>query len=58
MDLQLTPARLAGTVRLPASKSVAHRMLLCAAFAEGESALSGFSLSADMAHRLKSAGTR
>ena len=48
MDLTLTPARLAGTVRLPASKSVAHRMLLCAAFAEGESALSGFSLSADM----------
>ncbi len=48
MNLRITPARLEGTVKVPASKSAAHRLLLCAAFADGESRLSGFSPSADM----------
>ena len=48
MNLLITPAKLQGTVKVPASKSAAHRLLLCAAFANGESRLSGFSPSADM----------
>ncbi len=48
MNLLITPAKLQGTVKIPASKSAAHRLLLCAAFANGESRLSGFSPSADM----------
>ena len=48
MNLQITPAKLQGNVKIPASKSAAHRLLLCAAFARGESRLSGFSPSADM----------
>ena len=34
-DLLLSPACLAGQVRVPPSKSVAHRALLCAALAQG-----------------------
>ena len=53
MNLLITPRRLSGTVKVPASKSMAHRLLLCAAFAEGESCLSGFSPSADMEATLR-----
>lgn len=48
MNLTITPRKLMGTVKIPASKSVAHRLLLCAAFSGEESRLSGFSPSADM----------
>ena len=39
MNVAITPALLEGTLRVPASKSMAHRMLICAALAEGTSAL-------------------
>ncbi len=39
MRLKITPAKLCGRIRVPASKSILHRQLLCAAFAEGESIL-------------------
>jgi 3-phosphoshikimate 1-carboxyvinyltransferase len=32
MDMTLSPGKLKGSVTLPASKSMAHRMLICAAF--------------------------
>ena len=34
MDITLTPGKLRGTVAVPPSKSMAHRMLICAAFAK------------------------
>ena len=34
MDISLTPGKLRGTVAVPPSKSMAHRMLICAAFAK------------------------
>lgn len=37
MDITINPKKLCGSVEAPASKSVAHRMLICAALAEGKS---------------------
>ena len=34
MDITLQPGKLSGTVTVPPSKSIAHRMLICAAFAD------------------------
>lgn len=39
MDITITPTRLSGTVRIIPSKSQAHRLLICAAFAEHETVL-------------------
>ncbi len=39
MDITITPAKLSGTVRIIPSKSQAHRLLICAAFAERETIL-------------------
>ncbi len=44
----LYPARLSGAVRIPPSKSVAHRMILCAALARGRSVIAPVSPSRDM----------
>ena len=41
MNVAITPALLEGTLRVPASKSMAHRMLICAALAEGTSVIHG-----------------
>lgn len=48
MNIQITPTKLHGTVRVPASKSMAHRMLICAALAPGVSVISGVDLSRDI----------
>lgn len=48
MNVEITPSKLCGTVRIPASKSVAHRMLICAALAEGTSVISGVDISRDI----------
>lgn len=48
MNVEITPAKLHGTVRIPASKSVAHRMLICAGLAEGTSTISGVDISRDI----------
>lgn len=39
MDIIINPAKLAGTVTAIPSKSQAHRLLICAAFAEGKTTL-------------------
>lgn len=44
----LTPSRLHGSVTVPPSKSAAHRAILCAALARGESRLSNIADSEDM----------
>lgn len=48
MKLKISPSRLCGEIKAPPSKSYAHRMLICAALAEGESRISGISGSEDM----------
>ncbi|MBQ4642300.1 MAG: 3-phosphoshikimate 1-carboxyvinyltransferase [Oscillospiraceae bacterium] len=39
MDITIYPKKLSGTVRAVSSKSVAHRMLICAAFSDGPTEL-------------------
>ncbi len=46
--ITITPSPLAGQVRIPPSKSMAHRMLLCAALADGDSVVSNIALSDDI----------
>lgn len=48
MDITITPAKLKGTVTPPPSKSQAHRLLLAAALAGGESVISNVALSQDI----------
>ena len=48
MDIRITPALLHGDVQIPASKSCAHRALICAALADGRSVLSGITMSKDI----------
>lgn len=48
MDIQIIPARLSGAVTPPPSKSQAHRMIIAAALATGESRIRNVALSADI----------
>lgn len=48
MDLKITPKKLSGSVEVPPSKSVAHRMIIAAALAEGTSTISNLSPSVDI----------
>lgn len=48
MDIKITPKKLRGRVEVPPSKSVAHRMIIAAALAEGTSEISNLSLSVDI----------
>lgn len=48
MDIKVYPGKLKGTVKVPPSKSMAHRALICASLAEGRSTVRGISDSKDM----------
>lgn len=48
MDIKVTPGRLSGKVCAPPSKSVAHRLLISAALAQGVSHVDGLAESADI----------
>ncbi len=48
MDITFLPEKLSGTVRVPSSKSVSHRALICAALAEGTSCVRDISMSQDI----------
>ena len=48
MQVKIEPGTLRGTVAAPPSKSMAHRMLICAALAEGESIVRPIELSEDI----------
>lgn len=48
MNMKITPHRLCGSVRIPPSKSAAHRNLICAALSKGESVISPFCTSVDI----------
>ena len=48
MDITITPAKLCGKVKIPSSKSISHRALICAALAEGKSTVKNISMSDDI----------
>ncbi|MCR4924080.1 MAG: 3-phosphoshikimate 1-carboxyvinyltransferase [Lachnospiraceae bacterium] len=48
MIVNIKPSKLKGRIRAPYSKSLAHRMLICAALAKGESCIEGIAKSEDM----------
>jgi len=48
MNIKITPKKLSGTVTPPPSKSVAHRMIIAAAFAEGQSVITNLYPSVDI----------
>ena len=48
MDITITPAKLEGSVTPPPSKSQAHRALIAAALADGESVISNVAFSQDI----------
>lgn len=48
MKIKITPSPAFGTVQAPPSKSMAHRLLICAGLAEGESVLENVAFSEDI----------
>lgn len=48
MDLTIFPKKLSGNVRIPSSKSISHRALICAALADGVSFIRDISMSQDI----------
>ncbi len=48
MTVQILPGKPAGVMRVPPSKSMAHRLLVCAALARGASRVENVALSADI----------
>ena len=48
MDIKITPKKLVGEVTVPPSKSVAHRMIIAAALADGVSTITNLSPSVDI----------
>lgn len=48
MNLRITPTQLKGSITPPPSKSQAHRLIIAAALAEGESVISNVALSQDI----------
>ncbi len=59
MDIKITPSKLNGAINIPSSKSMTHRVLICAALAEGTSIISNVTFSKDIyatIDALKSAG--
>jgi len=53
LNVTITPAKLSGTVTPPPSKSQAHRLLIAAALAHGESVISNVALSQDIEATLR-----
>ncbi len=48
MDITITPGKLSGAVRVPPSKSAAHRLIIAAALAEGRSVITDVYFSKDV----------
>lgn len=48
MLVEIKPSKLKGTVKAPPSKSMAHRLLICAGIAEGESKIKNVAYSQDV----------
>ena len=56
MSALFSPSKLTGAVTVPPSKSVAHRAVLCAALADGESTIRNLAMSDDIAATLSAVG--
>ena len=56
MDITITPSKLSGNVTPPPSKSQAHRLLIAAALADGESVISNVAFSQDIEATLRCLG--
>lgn len=48
MDIRIQPSVLSGRVKIPSSKSYAHRLLICAGLSNGKSVIRGISRSKDI----------
>ena len=48
MNIEIQPSKLVGTVKIPSSKSMAHRMLICAGLSKGISRIEGINFSKDI----------
>lgn len=48
MNITITPSKLKGQVRIPPSKSLAHREIICASLSEGESRIENLAYSDDI----------
>ena len=48
MDIKIEPSVLSGSVKIPSSKSYAHRLLICAGLSRGKSVIKGISHSKDI----------
>ena len=48
MIAEIKPGKGKGVIEAPPSKSMAHRLLICAGLSEGKSTIEGFSLSDDI----------
>lgn len=54
MDIKISPSTLKGKVKIPASKSYVHRMLICAALSNGISEIKDISFSKDISATISS----
>ncbi len=48
MNIKISPSKLKGTITAPSSKSMGHRLLICAGLAEGESRIDNILFSEDI----------
>ena len=48
MSIKITPKKLSGKLTVPPSKSMAHRLIICAGLSDGDSVISNISLSDDI----------
>ena len=48
MKVKVTPSKVHGNVKIPASKSMAHRALICASLSDGTSLVSNVTNSKDI----------
>ena len=48
MKAVIKPSKACGSITIPPSKSMAHRAIICAALAEGESVISNIDYSVDI----------
>lgn len=53
MNIAITPTKLKGQVRIPPSKSMAHREIICASLADGESRIENLAYSDDIIATIK-----
>lgn len=53
MNLKIFPSKLRGKLRIPPSKSIAHRAIICAALADGKSELKNIAYSDDINATIK-----